>query len=169
MTMILLKLIWSHYLLFAALALAVWYGAVLFTFYRNEAKKLYEEKFPRPEEPLPTVLSEEEAFDPMGAPAEEYGVSTVLAHEVRFMKRKTMIPDEEMQGLIPDVLEEIKRVIHTVENEQGDKTDFISLFKLITVKYPRLSESRHLGDINNWLREHCPFGLDDAELSALWA
>jgi hypothetical protein len=166
--MLLLKLIWSHYLLFAALALAVWYGGVLFTFYRNEAKKLYAQKFPKPEEKLPTVLADEEEFDLMGAPAEEYGVSTILAHEVRFMPRKTMISEEEMQGLIPDVLEEIKRVIHTVEAEGGDQTDFISLFKLITVKYPRLSESRHLAAINDWLREHCPFPLEEADLAGLW-
>ncbi|WP_040626553.1 hypothetical protein [Mucilaginibacter paludis] len=164
-----MKFIGSHYLLFAALALAVWYGGVLFTFYRNEAKKLYAQQFPKPETPLPTVLADDEEFDLMGAPAEEYGVSTVLAHEVRFMQRKTMIPDEEMQGLIPDVLEEIKKVIQTVEAEEGDKADFISLFKLITVKYPRLAESKHLPDINDWLREHCPFGLDEDELAGLWA
>lgn len=167
--MLLLKFIGSHYLLFAALALAVWYGGVLFTFYRNEAKKLYEQKFPKPVAPSPTVLADDEDFDLMGAPAEEYGVSTVLAHEVRFMPRKTMISEEEMQGLIPDVLEEIKKVIHTVEAEEGDKDDFISLFKLITVKYPRLAESRHLTAVNDWLREHCPFPLEEAELSDMWA
>lgn len=167
--MLLFKFIWSHYLLFAALALAVWYGGVLFAFYRGEAKKLYTQKFPKPADDSPTVLADDEDFDLMGAPAEEYGVSTVLAHEVRFMPRRTMISEEEMQGLIPDVLEEIKKVIHTVEAEEGDKTDFISLFKLISVKYPRLSESRHLAAINDWLREHCPYPLDDAELSGLWA
>ncbi len=168
--MLLFKFIWSHYLLFAALALAVWYGGVLFTFYRNEAKKLYEQKFPKPADTSPTVLAADEDFeDLMGAPAEEYGVSTILAHEVRFMPRKTMITEEEMQGLIPDVLEEIKKVIQTVEAEEGDKSDFISLFRLITVKYPRLAESRHLVAINDWLREYCPYPLDEQELTGLWA
>jgi len=167
--MLLFKFIWSHYLLFAALALAVWYGGVLFVFYRDEAKKWYEQKFQRPADPVPAILADDQDFDLMGTPAEEYGVSTVLAHDVRFMPRRTMITEEEMQGLIPDVLEEIKKVIHTVEAEAGDKSDFISLFKLVTVKYPRLSESRHLAAINDWLREQCPFPLDESDLSGMWA
>jgi hypothetical protein len=166
--MILLKFIGSHYLLFAALALAVWYGAVLFTFYRDEVKKRYERRFPKQEAALPGGWAEEEDFEPMGAPAEEYGMSTVLAHEVRFMPRRGMISEEEMLGLVPDVLEEIKRIIHTIETEGGDKSDFISLFKLVAVKYPRMAESRHLLTVNDWLLENCPFPLDEGELVALW-
>jgi len=167
--MILIRFIGSHWLLFAILTLALWYGAVLFTFYRNEAKRMYAERFMKPPADLPVVLGPDEDFeDVMGAPAEEYGVTTVLAHEMRFRRTEGVITDEEMQGLIPDVLEEIKSVIHTVETERGDKFDLISLFKLVSVKYPRMAESRHLPEVIDWLREHCPFELDEDELAGLW-
>jgi hypothetical protein len=125
----------------------------------------------------------------MGKAAEPEGLQTLGMHEFSFAPRKVEVvsvaapanvedrvaatehfPDSEtLQGLLPDVLEEIKSVWHTVETNGGDKADFISLFKLVTVKYPKIRGGRHLAALNEWIREHVPFAFSGEELDGLWA
>ena len=113
--------------------------------------------------------------DFLGEPCEEYGVSTVgsqgISFGVRLPEDANAYPfsqEEALQGLVPDVLEEIKEVIHTIEVEKGDKEDFKSLFKLVSSKYPQLVASGYLDAINKIISETAPFNLSDEELKQLW-
>jgi len=108
----------------------------------------------------------------MGGSAEDEGVSIVPADGFSFAGKPKMEErentDEVLRGLIPDVLEEIKQIIHTVGTKGGNKSDFIGLFKLVSAKYIRLKTSHHLEAINEWIMDNIPFELTEDELWQLW-
>ena len=108
----------------------------------------------------------------MGGSAEDEGVSIVPADGFGFAGKSQGTErentEEALQGLIPDVLEEIKSIVHTVETKGGSKEDFIGLFKLVSAKYTRLKTSHHLEAINEWIVDNTPFELTEDELWQLW-
>ena len=166
---------WQHYLLYVAIALALWYGAVLWLYYRGEARRLMEKlnKKAGPNEAVPDDDWPEGGL--LGRPAEEFGVSLAGSEEINF--RQKPFPSEEThhaaftdnsRGLVPDVLQEIKAIVRTIETEQGTKEDFSGLFKLVSSKYPDVKTSYQFAALNEWISENIPFELTEDELSQLW-
>jgi hypothetical protein len=86
-----------------------------------------------------------------------------------FEKKTTVDSKERQQSLIPDVLEELKSIFHLLEMEQGTKPDFISLFALVSTKYPRIKGTSNEQALNDYIRENLPFSITDEELDSLWA
>lgn len=169
------KITWQHYLLCVAIALALWYGVVLWVYYRDNAKRLLDKvnEEAGTDEGLPDKDEPDE--DLLGRPAEEYGVSVVDSQEISFEpkpayqeKMGQFSNEDDLKGLIPDVMEEIKSIIYTVETEQGTKDDFINLFKLVSSKYPTIKNIRQLEAINEWISDNLPFELTQEELLQLW-
>jgi hypothetical protein len=167
------QITWQQYGVACFAFLLIWYAVVWLKYFRKPT-----DSFAHPPEPLAhRDFEDDEPDDLLGKPAEEYGVSTVDSDDLNFgadaedgFEPEQAVPDEteELQGLVPDVLEEIKTVIQTVESGEGTKEDFISLFKLVSSKYPQIAESRHLEAINEWIIEHVPFELTEEELYQLW-
>lgn len=165
------------FLLYAAVALAVWYGAVLLLCYRRELSAFvsgtggpgrdgYQE---------PGLFEEEQEDDfeehLLGEPVEEYGMSTVSSSELFFAPRgvKSRVSEEELLlGTVPDVLEEIRAVLDAVERDGGDRLDFMRLFRRVAARYPVLRGSRHVPVINGWIREQCSWPMSDEDLASLW-
>lgn len=169
------KITWQHYLLFVAIALALWYGMLLLVYHRNDAKRLLNKvnKKAKPNEGFPNEDEPDE--DLIGKPEEEYGVSIADSQDISFglksaQAKKTgqFSNGDDLNGLIPDVLEEIKSIIYTVETEQGTKADFISLFKLVSANYPNIKAIRQLDALNEWISDNLPFELTQEELLQLW-
>jgi hypothetical protein len=52
--------------------------------------------------------------------------------------------------------------------EDGSKEDFLSLFVMIRNKYPKVATSSLLPELNDFIREHAPFALNEEELESLW-
>jgi len=150
--------------------LFIWYAVVLLWLCRHQVKAFLTGDRPPANEPLPHVWESEAFFDGdlLGETKEPEGVSTHACNSFGFAGRAKPSREDDLLGLIPDVLEEIKTVLHTVETTGGGKEDFISLFKLVSGKYERLKESPHLAAINEWVLENVPFGLTDDELWQLW-
>ncbi|RNL55572.1 hypothetical protein [Pedobacter jejuensis] len=167
------QITWQQYTVVVVAFLLVWYAVVWLKYFKKPA-----DGFLQPPEPLEhRDFEDDEPDDLLGRSAEEYGVSTVDSDELHFgpdaeedLEPETSFADEtvELQGLVPDVLEEIKTIIQTVESGDGTKEDFISLFKLVSTKYPQMAESRHLDAINDWIIENVPFELTEEELHQLW-
>jgi len=166
------QITWQQYTVFVLAFLLVWYAVVWLKYFRKSANDSVQ-----PNEHLEhRDFEDDEPEDLLGKSAEEYGVSTVDSDELNFapdedaFEPETTSVDEteELQGLVPDVLEEIKTVIQTVESGEGTKEDFISLFKLVSSKYPQIADSRHLEAINEWIIENVPFELTEEELYQLW-
>ncbi|MGF7081969.1 hypothetical protein [Mucilaginibacter sp. UYCu711] len=167
------QITWQQYTVVVVAFLLVWYAVVWLKYFKKPADDSVQ-----PPEPLEhRDFEEEEPGDMLGRSAEEYGVSTVDSDELHFgpdsekgFEPETSVADEseELQGLVPDVLEEIKTVIETVASGEGTKEDFIGLFKLVSCKYPQIAESRHLEAINDWIIENVPFELTEEELYQLW-
>lgn len=163
-------LTWRQFGLTALVVLVLYYAVLWFVFYRKAPV----------EEPLPhrfTGLDEEtEDLDLLGAAEEPEGSSLVPMDAFSFAPRvattveraEAADTDEQLQGLVPDALEEIKQVIHTVETKGGDKADFISLFKMVSAKYERLKASVHISAVNDWIADNVPFELTEDELWSLW-
>lgn len=162
---------WQQFGITATVLAVIWYGVVWLVYYRKSPQGT-NSTATAAKEPLPHYW-ENEDFDEelFGGAAEDEGVSLVPADGFRFAgkprdERENM--EDALRGLIPDVLEEIKTIVHTVETKGGDKTDFISLFKLVSAKYDRLKTSHHLEAINEWIADNTPFNLTGEELWQLW-
>jgi len=169
---------WHQFLTAAMILTIAWYTGIML-FFRKELTELFSEKPKEVEEPLRHAWAEDFSMedspaedDLMGKAAEPEGLSVLGMNDFSFTGRSAGPADrpgtEALQGLIPDVLEEIKTALHALEVNGGDKADFMSLFKLAAAKYPKEKIGRHLPGVNAWIAEHVPFALSEAELAALW-
>lgn len=156
---------WQQFGIAATLLAVIWYGIIWLVYYRKSPQELTKE-------PLAHYWAEAEEvedYEPFGNAAEDESVSLATSDGISFAGRPQRENTEDaLRGLIPDVLEEIKSIVHTVETKGGDKSDFISLFKLVSAKYDRLKTSHHLEAINEWIADNTPFNLTGEELWQLW-
>jgi hypothetical protein len=161
---------WLQFGIAAIGFLLIWYAVVLLWFGGKRVRVFFARGKPAVNERLPHVW-EREGFmedDLVGEALEPDGVTIHAWNSFGFTGRAKQRVDDELLGLVPDVLEEIKTALHTVETTGGDKADFISLFRLVSAKYARLKDSPHLAAINEWILENVPFGLSEEELWQLW-
>jgi hypothetical protein len=107
------------------------------------------------------------APDP-GEPVIEQGVNKNWKQRKDFENETTDDERERQLGLIPDVLEELKSIFHILETEQGNKEDFISLFGLVSSKYPKIKGTSNQQALNDYIRENLPFSISDEDLNGLW-
>jgi hypothetical protein len=161
---------WLQFGIAAIGFLFIWYAVVLLLFCSKQLSAFFARGKPAVNEPLRHVW-ETEAFmedNLVGEATEPEGVSTHAWNSFGFTGRAKQRLDDELLGLVPDVLEEIKTALHTVETSGGGKEDFINLFKLVSAKYERLKSGPHRPAINEWILENVPFGLSEEELWQLW-
>lgn len=112
----------------------------------------------------------------MGKPVLEHGVSVLDADEFSFapLEERGEHGEREERGVqallgeLADAQEEIKGVCRILEKEDGSKEDFFALFEVVRLKYPKLSGSVLLGELNDFIREQVPFYLSEQELDSLW-
>ncbi len=164
---------WQQFGMAAIVFVLIWYAIVLLLYFRKEAKAFFSHgKSTARQAALPHVWEDEEFTDGeddlVGDATEPEGVSTHSWNSFGFTAKPAAIHKDELLGLIPDVLEEIKTALHTVETTGGGKEDFISLFKMVSAKYVRLKDSPHLEAISEWLLENAPFEITRDELTQLW-
>ena len=158
---------WRQFGIAAIILTFLWYAIVLLLYFRKEISLF----FSRPEkEPLPHRWEDEDWDNKLAGEAlEDEGVSVLATGSFSFAgARKSEHTEDDLLGLVPDALEEIKSVLYTVETQEGDKSDFISLFKLVSAKYERLKHGPHLEAINDWIKDNVPFSFSKEELTALW-
>lgn len=116
----------------------------------------------------------------MGKPALEHGVSVLNADEFSFVPMEEReepydrgegrkLGVEALLGELADAQEEIKGICRILEKEDGSKEDFFALFEVVRLKYPKLSGTELLGELNDFIREQVPFYLSEQELDSLWA
>ena len=164
---------WQQFGIAAIGFLFIWYAVVLLLYCGRELKAFFSRDRPAAEkETLPHVWETNEFTDNeddlVGGATEPEGVTTHSWNSFGFTGRPAARNEDELLGLVPDALEEIKTALHTVETTGGGKDEFISLFKLVSAKYARLKDSPQLDAINEWILENTPFGLTEDELWQLW-
>lgn len=169
---------WQQFLIAALILAIVWYLAVVLLYYRRDISK-FTSKAHKPPEKLQREWDEEleDGFedDPeeenlMGKPVQPEGVSTVPMEALRFAPKQADEDDERdvQLGLIPDVLEELKSIFSILEKEGGTKEDLISLFALVSSKYPKIKGTPNQQALNEHIRENVLFPISDEELNQLW-
>jgi hypothetical protein len=87
-----------------------------------------------------------------GEPTVKQGVIKNWEQKKDFENETTDDGRERQLGLIPDVLEELKSIFHILETEQGNKEDFISLFGLVSSKYPKIKGTSNQQALNDYIR-----------------
>ncbi|MEJ7558126.1 MAG: hypothetical protein WKF66_07425 [Pedobacter sp.] len=168
---------WLQFLIAALIFVLIWYLAIILLFYRDKIAELFSGKS-KSQQPEKLRREWEEDFeydependdDLMGRKVFPDGESEVSMHMLGFVPKVN--PDEKLAqlGVIPDVMEELKSIFHILEKENGTKEDFISLFALVSSKYPNLSNTSNLENLNNFIRENLPFELTEEELKKLWS
>lgn len=177
---------WQQFLVAAVILTLAWYAGVILLFYRKEITDLLNGK-QRPvtdPEPLPHVWddeyeevpsSEEESL--MGKSALPEGMTRLSMAQFGFAPivkeplNEAMETGEEKDtqlGLVPDVLEELKSIFHILHTENGNKEDFISIFKMVNSKYPKIRNTPNQQALNDYIRGNLPFEITEEELEKLW-
>ncbi|MHB1178812.1 MAG: hypothetical protein ACYCZO_10835 [Daejeonella sp.] len=169
---------WQQFLIAALILTLVWYIAIILLYYRTKILDLFSKKskHKQPEKlkrEWEEELEEDDNDDLIGRQAVPEGVSEVEMHMFGFapiIKKETNPEhDKDTQlGLVPDVLEELKGIFRILEKENGSKEDFISLFKLVSSKYPKVKGTSNQQALNEHIRENLPFHISDEELANLW-
>jgi hypothetical protein len=172
---------WQQFLIAALVLSSIWYTVVILLFYRHRIKDYLngKNKGNNPPEPLRHVWDEDfedellgDEDDVMGKPALPEGLSNLSVAQFGFAPRTS---DEDLdesrqrqQSVVPDVLEELKSIFHILETQQGTKQDFISLFGLVSTKYPNVKGTSNQQALNDYIRENVLFPISDEELDSLW-
>lgn len=166
---------WPQFLLASFVLSLVWYLSVILLYYRKELKQFLnrETKENQSSEPLPhrwdkstDPIEEENEETLMGKPQLPEGMTNVSISGFGFAISED--EKEDQIGLVPDVLEEIKSVFNIIAKEDGNKSDFFSLMKLVSGKYPSLGSNPNIKSINEYIAQNAPFYLSAEELEDLW-
>jgi hypothetical protein len=171
---------WQHFLIAALIFLLIWYLAVFIYCHRKSSGNFFASL--KRQQPEKLIREWEADFDDhaetdddlVGRPVLPEGVSEVSMHMLGFApkveeKRATENERYFQLGVLPDVLEELKRTFNIIERENGTKEDFISLFALIKSKHPGLANTANSESLNEYLTENLPFELTDEDFNTLWA
>jgi len=174
---------WQQFLIAALILALIWYAAVLLLFYR---KRLTNLASARRRNRKPVVQS---SYDPraerdpdyrddvpdlMGKPVLPDGVSEPGTDSFFFADKgaePSTDPHPDLDhrlGLVPDVVEELKTLFRIMETEGASKEDFISLFKLVSSKYPGIHGSAEQESLNAYIRQNLSFDISQKELDKLW-
>ncbi|MHB8205910.1 hypothetical protein [Mucilaginibacter sp.] len=174
---------WPQFFIAVVILTLIWYAGVILLFYRRQITDLLKGKrkpsiSPEPmqhhweeDEEYETIAGEEDNL--VGKPALPEGMSELSMAQFGFAPKiaAPAMDDEDKDtqlGLIPDVIEELKSIFHILETEGGGKTDFISLFGLVSTKYPKIRNTPNQQALNDYIRENLPFGISNEELNNLW-
>lgn len=181
--MILQHYSWLQFLIAALLLSIIWYAAIVLAFYRKEIIDFLNGRNIRitSTQPVPHAWDEEledeavnETDNLMGKAALPEGMSRVsmsmfgFAPVIADFNDKKDEDRERQQSTVPDVIEELKSVFHILETRQGTKEDFISLFALVSSKYPNIRGTSNQRALNEYIRDNVLFPISDDELDRLW-
>jgi hypothetical protein len=177
---------WQQFSITALILTFSWYAVVILLFYRKELYNFLSGK-PAPAvtpEPLAHVWDEDFEDEPLaeqeenllGKPVLPEGMSRLAMSQFGFAPAVTTTEEAAVEdddrdtrlGIVPDILEELKSIFHILESEDGNKADFISLFGLVSAKYPKIRNTPNQQAINDYIRENLPFDVSDEELDSLW-
>jgi len=172
---------WQQFLVAALILSLIWYMVVVPLFYRNELNDLLSGKRKQvaPSAPLPHEWDEEFEDEPfaeeslVGKSRLPEGVTRVSMDQFSFAPLVATTLDEDgskdtQLGIVPDVLEELKRIFHILERDKAGKDEFISLFSLVSTKYGKIKGTSNERAINDYIRENVLFPISDQELDSLW-
>lgn len=109
--------------------------------------------------------------DLMGKSRFPEGMSTLSMDQVSFFSAEEgsgLRDVQDQQGLVPDVLQDIKEVFGMLAKEDGNKRDFFRLMETVRLSYPGLSAHPALRRINSYISDHASFHLSAQELEDLW-
>lgn len=163
---------WQQFLIAALVLSLIWYLLIFLLYYRNKPADFFSKR--QLPEKLKREWDEELEDDPeennlIGQPRQSEGKSSMPMDALRFAPEDKDADRDTQLGIIPDVLEELKSIFHILQRENGGKEDFISLFKLISSKYPKIKGTPNQPALNEYIRENVAFTISDEELNGLWA
>jgi len=164
---------WQQFLVAALILSSIWYLVVWFAYCKGNLKSIFPSKETKQPEPLKHYWDNEDEFEDLkdednllGQSKLPEGVSNLAMSEFGFAPR--IESKDEQLGLVPDVIEELRRIFNILAKEDGNKSDFFSLLALVKAKYPKIGSSPSALHINKFIQENAPFLLTTEELENLW-
>ncbi|NII83135.1 hypothetical protein [Pedobacter sp. SG908] len=155
----------------------VWYGGVLLFFYLKGKQRQFDVGNTGKQADLGASRGQQHtspagagiplADDLMGKAKLPEGMSSVGMEEIGFVDFEGR-DVEDQQGLVPDLLEEIKNVFLLLAKEDGSKRDFLELMKTVKENYPGMASHPRIRRINEYIAEHAAFHLSAEEMENLW-
>jgi uncharacterized protein with PQ loop repeat len=106
------------------------------------------------------------------ASAEEINVSSVDEEPEEIQAIKPLSNDSLLIGSMADLLQEIKTLIQLITECKSDKTECVSLFRTLLLRYPHLSDTTYQDVINLYIAEatmnQTAFNLTLPEIKTWW-
>jgi hypothetical protein len=169
---------WQQFLVASLILTLIWYAVIVLLYFRYEAKNIIKGTQNKiPQEPLPhswdnevdqlTNPQQNATHDLMGKSKFPEGISVISSEEFSFGPDNSETQSQKL-GLVPDVLEEIKRIFKVLSQEDGSKTDFLNLMNSVKESYPEIAMHPNISSINQFIVHHAPFHLSKDDLEALW-
>lgn len=188
---------WQQFLVATGALALLWYVVVILLFYRRELRSFLSggwrvgnrgdglivsgqaaalpHRWQKGVETVSDLDSPGSGLNPeddlMGKSRLPEGMSTVSMEQVSFFSEEEgsgLRDVEDQQGLVPDVLQDIKSVFAILAKEDGNKRDFFRLMETVRLTYPGLSAHPALRRINSFISDHASFHLSAQELEDLW-
>ncbi|WP_129715510.1 hypothetical protein [Pedobacter sp. SYP-B3415] len=131
--------------------------------FQNSAKEKLRPADHRP--PRPDSGPQNSAPEVMGGSRPSPGLSRLSLSEVSFSLPQGK---QDQQGLIPDLLQEIKKVFKTLSNQDGTKSDFLKAMEQAAAEFPGMASHPQISSVNAFLIEHAPFLLSSQEVEGIW-
>lgn len=165
---------WQQFLVAIMVLTLIWYLAVMLIFYRKELKAFLKGSSPKPsnQEPLPhhwdnyvDELPNGATDDLMGKSKLPEGVAVIEMEELHFSEPANQT---EKLGLVSDVVEEIKLIFKILDQEDGNKQDFLKLIEEVKIRYPKIASSSSIPQINDFIQSNATFQISLQELENLW-
>jgi hypothetical protein len=172
---------WQQFLIAASVLTLAWYGFVLMVIY---SKGVFARKVGTPVARAAAVYRGDAAAgqpaageaaaaaELMGKPAEREGCSRVGSDEFGFagpasaLEAETGFSEDDLLGLIPDVMEELKTVMHRMEETGGTRAEMLDGLRGVIAGHP--SVHRHREAISEWIADLSVYELELEELWSLW-
>lgn len=179
---------WQQFLIAALILTFSWYLAMVLLYFRDKISDLFVRRCKnKPPERLKCEWEEEleesseEAFEQnlIGNRALPEGVNDVGMDQFAFAtneKTPDGIRDEtneqgykvDYTGIDSPLREELESIFKILEQEKATKADFISLFRLVSSKYPEIKNTHGRQVLTDFLLENLPFEMTDEELDKIW-
>jgi hypothetical protein len=175
--MLFYSLTWQQFLVAALILSSIWYLLFMPLLYRRQLKDwISRTKANQQHDLTPNLwkkdwqgeLADEEQ-NLIGKSQMPEGISRVSMEHFSFNNdTESDLNRERQQALIPDLMEELKNILNVVNEEQGNKNDFIALFDIVRSKYGGISGSASEKTLNEFIQSRLPFPISNEELTRLW-
>lgn len=164
---------WQQFLVAAMVLSLLWYGGLWFFFLRKGKTALLDDRAVGAGSAR--VLTRDNLGeigspgtgenDLMGRSKLPEGMELLGSNELQFTAEDWR---EDQLGLVPDLLEELKKLFVRLVEGDGGKPEFFRLLEMLKEGFPKMGGHPQIDAVNGFIIDHAPFHLTAEDIDNLW-